>query len=429
MAALTLADLRKRYGRIETFVGMMKHKVPFTMVNGDQKVISRIGFTDRSGRITEFNPSKDTRHYTASIEWLKTRVSSAATIILMTDKERFAIKEVTRTQDFGGSGKGNYSDLVEAIFAIAVFCRFTNKNTTIDEVDVYKIIDGLDPLRSKQIITADSPNKQKGVSDTATLILQLSPGVLSTISDRITQDSLKGMVQSGVNYANSQSVVAWSKTLYENNKFNKIEVLASGKIKQSESRVDVFVAIDDKPIDISVALKDSDVKQLGLVKGSSFDDQTDFWTTLIGIDPGSYEKDYYNALKNGGTYLDAISSVYKGVVYTINNRLKTNSNKVFLDLSKGLMSYSALNKPFVSVNPMLTKQEKNVFNYNNLTTLLSTTTVRAVFSTNKSNIAISLVDVRGKILLTIRCVQDNNKIKNIIEKGNLLIELSGFVIA
>lgn len=427
MAALTLADLRKRYGRIETFVGMMKHKVPFTMVNGDQKVISRIGFTDRSGRITEFNPSKDIRHFAAVIEWLKTRVSSASTIILMTDKERFALKEITRTQEFGGGGKGDFSDLVEAIFAIAVFCRFTNKNTTIDEVDVYKIINGLDSLREKQIILANSPNKQKGVTDKASLTLQLPPSVLLTLSDRITQASLKFMVQSGVNYANSQTVTNWSKLLYENNKYNKIDVLANGKLKQSESRVDVYVTIDDQPIDISVGLKDSDLKLLGLVQGSSFDDQTEFWTSLIGIDPANSEKEYYTAIKNGGTYLEAIFQVYKGMAYEINNRLKTNKNKVLTSLSKGIINYSTSNKPFVAINPMLTKQEKTVFSYNNLFTLLSTTNIKVVSPTNKVNPMISLVDDDGKTLLTIRCTQVNNKIRHVIEKGVLLNELSPFV--
>lgn len=429
MAALTLADLRKRYGRIETFVGMMRHKVPFTMVNGDQKVISRIGFTDRSGRITEFTPSKDIRQFSASIEWLRTRASSAATIILMTDKERFAIKEVSRTQDFGGSGKGNYSDLVETIFSIAVFCRFSNKNSTVDESDVFKIINIIDPLREKQTFSVDSPNKEKGIMDKATLTIQMTEGALLTISDRITQASLKGMVQSGVNYANSQSVINWAKALYENNTHNKIEIMATGKIKQSETKVDVYVSIDDKPVDIGVGLKDSDIKNIGKVQGSGFEEQTTFWNTLIGIDPSPYEKDYFGALKKGGTYLDAINEVYKGMAYEINNRLKSNKQKIYASLSKGIMTYSSGNKPFVIIAPMITKQEKNVFSFDNLSTLLSTTVVKVIVTSNKTNPEISFVDNRNKILLTIRCEQSNNKIKNIIEKGNLLTELSNFVIA
>lgn len=428
MAALTLADLRKRYGRIETFVGMMKHKVPFVMMNGDEKVISRIGFTDRSGRITEFSPSKDTRQHTASIEWLKTRASSGSTIILMTDKERFALKELSRTIEFGGGGKGNYSDLVEAIFAISVFCKFTSKNTIIDEADVYKVISGLDPIREKQIITAVSPNLEKGISDVSILNLNLPQGVLFSLVDRITQASLKPMVQNGVNYANSQTVMTWAKTLYENNRYNKIEVLANGKLKQSESKVEVYVAIDDKPVDVSLSLKDSDIKQYGKVQGGGFDDQRYFWNSMIGINPSSYEKDYYSALKAGGTYMDAIQKVYLGIAYEINNRLKSNQNKLLSDLSSGVLAFSTLNKPIASINPMLTKQEKNVFEYDNLSTLLSTTSVK-VTTTNKATPTIMFLDNRGKVLLTIRCVQLNDKIKNVIEKGSLLIELSGFVVA
>lgn len=427
MAALTLADLRKRYGRVETFVGMMKHKVPFAMVNGDQKVISRIGFTDRSGRITEFNPSKDPRHYSASIEWLKTRASSGATIILMTDKERFALKEVSKTSDFGG-GKGGYSDLAEAIFAIAVYCRFSSKNTNIDEIDILKILNVLEPLREKQILSVDSPNKVKGISDKTSITLCLSPGTLLTITDRITQPTLKTLIQSAVNYANSQSVSVWSQTLFENNKYNKIEIFADGTLKQAENKIDVYVTINDKVVDIGVGLKDTDVKLFGKILGSGFDDQSDFWNSIIGIDPGSYEKDYYVSLKNGGDFLDAIREVYKGMAYEINNRLRSNISKVFSSLSKGVISYVTMGKPFVSVAPLLTKQEINVLNFNNLSLLLSTTTIRAAVS-NKSIPELYLIDNRNNILLTIRCIQHNNKIKNVIVKGALLIELSKFTIA
>lgn len=429
MASLTLPELRKREGRIETFVSMMKHKIPFQMVNGDQKIITRIGFTDRSGRITEFVPGRDIRQYNETIEWLRKKASSGGTVILMSEKERFSLKEVMKTSDFGGTaGKGNRGDMAEAIFAIAITCRFINKNTTVSEPDVIKVINTIDPLRQKQQFIYDSPNKDKNIVDKVIFTLHLSPSNLSALTDDTALVALKNLIQSSVTYANSQSVTKWAKELYENNMFNKIDVQAIGTLKQKETKVDVQVLIDDKEVDINVSLKAEEVKQFGQVYGSGFEKQEILWKSLFGIDPSGFKKDYYNKLSDTKDHISAIAEVYKGMADLITTNLKTRKQKTYESISKGVKYYATYNQQNVTL-VQLTKNEAVVYDFNNLSLLLSTTQLQAKYISHKATPEISLVDTRGKALFNVRCRRDGNKIRNVIEKGPLLTELSSYTIA
>ena len=99
---------------------------------------------------------------------------------------------------------------------------------------------------------------------------------------------LKEYVESAVKYANSVNVTKWSKLVYENNRYDKIEVLSDGLGGQRSTKVDVSVKItDDKgklmPVDILVSLKAGDVKQFGQVSGAEFaKQQQDLWGRLFG---------------------------------------------------------------------------------------------------------------------------------------------------
>ena len=48
------------------------------------------------------------------------------------------------------------------------------------------------------------------------------------------------MLLSAVRYANSTTVRKWSKLLYENNRYDKIEVVSDGLGGQKTTKVDVY---------------------------------------------------------------------------------------------------------------------------------------------------------------------------------------------
>ena len=74
----------------------------------------------------------------------------------------------------------------------------------------------------------------------------------------------------------------WSKLLYENNRYDKIEVISDGLGGQTTTKVDVYVKVDDQPIDIKVSLKAGDVKQFGQVSGAEFAKQEKLWEETFG---------------------------------------------------------------------------------------------------------------------------------------------------
>ena len=90
---LSLNELRKRPGRIETLINKVRNKAPFDLINGDTKVFDRIAFTD-SGKVIEVNPSKDPRQIQLALEWLRKKASNSKYIVLMNDKERYALNDV-----------------------------------------------------------------------------------------------------------------------------------------------------------------------------------------------------------------------------------------------------------------------------------------------------------------------------------------------
>lgn len=433
MAALSQTELKKRPGRIETFVNKLKTRSPFTMVNGEQKIFNKIEFTDSgTGKIISLSPER-LSHYTQAIDWLRNRNFSRGTyIMVVNDRERFTLSDILKSAEFGGSGggRGNRGDMAEAIFGAAITCRFINKNTVVSEQQVMKIINNIDPNRPSQTFEFDSPNKNPKISDKVCFQLNLSTSNLKALTDRTVQPTLADIVQSSVKYANSATVTRWSTELFNNNRYNKIEVLAIGTVSQTETKVDVLVKIDDKQVDINVSLKADDVKQFGQVGGSGFDKQEMLWTKLFGIKPtNTMEKRYYDILQNQKDVVAAIGSVYSDMADAINAKLMSKKNDVYSDLSTGIRYFATLNQPEVTL-VQLSRQEAVVYSFDNLATLLSISKLKAKYINTKSYPEVAMVDENGDVLLTVRLKLESKEksyVRNYVEKGKLLTKLASYV--
>lgn len=437
MAFLSLDELRKRPGRIETFVNKLKNKTPFDMVNGDSKVFTKILFTD-SGRIIEVVPSKDPRQIMLAIEWLKSRATSTKYVLVANDKERSTLSEILKNGDFGGQGgktsrgavKGNRGDMAEGVFAAAIAARFINKNGTISEQDVIDMINGLDKTKSHQKIDFKSPNKNPKIVDHVCLNLRLAPSNLTALTDRQTQSTLGDIIQSSVKYANSNVVAAWSKTLYENNRFNDIEVVADGLSEQKTSKVDVRVKIDGKLTDINVSLKADDVKQFGQISGAGFEKQVLLWGKLFKFDVNKYEKDYYDLVKQQDL-VGAIATVYKGIVSDFNKAVATRKSELTKNIAAGIRYFATLNEQSVTL-VQLSRQEAMVYQFDNLEKLLSTSTLKAVYIAHKAAPEVHIQDEKNNVLISIRVKREikpnGTYIRNYIEKGKLLTQLASYLV-
>jgi hypothetical protein len=436
MAALSLDELRKRPGRIETFVNKLKNKSPFDMVTGDSKIFTKVAFTD-SGRVIEVTPSKDPRQVALAIEWLKSRATNSRYVLVMNDKERFTLSDLLKNGDFGGQGgktakgavKGNRGDMAEAVFAAAIAARFINKNATISEQDVLDMLGNLSSNKPHQVLEFPSPNKNPKINDKVTLSLRLAQSNLTAVTDKATQVTLSSIVQSSVKYANSNVVANWSKLLFENNRYNEILVIADGLSEQKSSKVDVRVKIDDKVTDINVSLKADDVKQFGQISGSGFEKQILLWDTLLNFDVSKYEKKYYDRIKQQDV-LGAIELVYRAVVSDFNKIATQNKTPLVKALSKGVRYFATLHEPNVTL-VQLTKQEAQVYQFDNLEKLLSASKLKAVFAASKATPEIHITDEKNNILISIRVKREMKPngvyIRNYIEKGSLLTTLASYM--
>lgn len=433
MAVLSQAVLKKRPGRIETFVNKVKNRSPFVMANGEQKIFNKIEFTDVStGKIISLSPER-LAHYTQAVDWLRNRTfQRGAYIMLVNDKERFTLSDVLKNAEFGGGGggKGNRGDMAEAIFGAAIASRFINKNTVVTEQQVLKIINAIDPNRPSQTFEFESPNKNPKIFDKVTFQLNLSTSNLKALTDKTVQSTLADIIQSSVKYANSATVTRWSTELFNNNRYNTIDVLAIGTVSQTETKVDVLVKIDGKEVDINVSLKADDVKQFGQVGGSGFDKQEALWTKLIGMKPTPQtEKKYYKTLEETKDVVQALRVVYSDMADAISAKLNSRKEQVYDSLSDGIKYFATLNQKDVTL-VQLSRQEAVVYNFDNLTTLLSTTKLTAKYIATKTYPEVVLVNPENEILFTVRLKlesKDTNYVRNYIEKGKLLTKLASYV--
>ena len=99
---------------------------------------------------------------------------------------------------------------------------------------------------------------------------------MSFLLDSKSESALKEYANAAVKYANDEKVTKWAKLVYENGRYDKIEVIADGLGGQQTTKVDVEVKITDdnnvlQDVDIKVSLKAGDVKQFGQQGGTLFE--------------------------------------------------------------------------------------------------------------------------------------------------------------
>lgn len=423
MAALTLRDLRApNKGRIQVLVNKLIQgdRSPFTTLNGSTVGLNKIAFTEM-GRVKEYKNPSNPREMHDIVTKLQSGTMKANNVILYNDKVRYSLTDILKTEEFGG--RGNRGDMAEIIFSAAITSRFINKNSTVSEQDVLSLLNMIDPNRTSQNFYFKSPNKNSNITDDVHWQINSALINIKAISDPKTQQSLGDIIQSSAKYANSASVTNWSKLFYENNRYNMIDVMATGAIHQRETKVDVYVQVDKNRIDLNVSLKADQVKQFGQIGGASYEKQELLWTTLFGLSPKLYKDDYYTQIKANDP-VAAIAAVYKGMVTDINSAISANRGKVYDAISDGINYFATKNDKTVQL-VQLTRKEAVVYKFNNLSSVLGLTNVklRAIYA-GKAYPQVDIINEKGKVLFSIRCKKEHDYIRNYIEKGKLLTELA-----
>lgn len=432
---LNLNELRKRPGRIETLVSKLRNKSPFDLVNGDTKTFDRIAFTD-SGKVIEVNPSKDPRQVQLALEWLRKKASNGKYIILLNDKERYSLNDVLKNGDFGGVGgkaakgavNGNKVDVYEAIYAAAIYARFQNQTQLIVEQDIIDVLDKLKDNKQKQQLVTYTKNKNRKVSDVLTLKIGGSQSCMRTLTDKSMQYILSDIIQNSLKYANSTTALRWAKLLFDNNRRNKITIVAVGDGLQKDARAHVKVLVDNKKINIEGSLKLDDIKNNGRVIGGSFDEIAMMGVKTLGVSIKNYQSQFFKIREIRGVQASTMFA-YKSIAYEYNKSIKNNRTKTYLTMGKNLDLTLSKKSQGIIVNGF-TKNEAQLFKYGNIGKLLTAET-KAVVTMQKGLPILNIVDLKNKPLLKIQAKQElriNAAFMNhYVTKGTLIIELGKYL--
>lgn len=439
MAALTLKDFRGKHGDTRIIAMIEKliegQKSPFTTVDGKQQPFNKITYPDpRTGRLITKNAA-DISESADIFNLIKSGTVSIKSIQLSYERSGrvnalVPLSDIMKTEEFGG--KANRGDMAEIIFSAAIVRRFLNKNEAITSSDVMEIIKMLNDTDTRQVIgPMKSPNKEPKVVDDVYWEVNSALINIKSIKNPRHIKNLKTIIDASVKYANSNVVSGNAKKYYENSLYNRIDIKAVGTVSQNDTKVDVYVEIDKKKIDINVSLKAAGTKQFGQVGGGTIEKQKDLWMTLADLKmPASLEKKYFVSLKADGI-IEANSVVYDGMTDVFNSLMATNPDKLLDSLADGIMFFGTRKDKSVDMVQLTTK-EAMVYKFDNLQTALKlkNAKLKAVFIDNKTKPEVRIQDSKsGMILVSIRLRSDRNYLRNVIEKGKLMTELVGVVAA
>jgi hypothetical protein len=439
MAGLTLKDFRGKHGdtRIIALIEKLVEgpKSPFTTVDGKQQPFNKITYPDpRSGRLITKNAA-DIADSSDIFHLIKSGTLSAKNIQLSYERNGrvnalVPLSDIMKSEEFGG--KANRGDMAELIFSAAIVCRFLNKNQAIISSDVTDMVKMLNDSDTHQVLgPMKSPNKEPKIVDDVYWEVNSALINIKAIKNPRHVKNLKTIIDASVKYANSATVANNAKMYYENSLYNRIDIKAVGTVAQNDTKVDVYVEVDKKKIDINVSLKAAGTKQFGQVGGGTLDKQKDLWSTLVDLKiPPALEKKYYDTLKTDGI-VQANSVIYNGMADIFNNLMLTNHARVLDSLADGIQFYGTRHDKSVNM-VQLTSKEAVIYKFDNLQTALKLKNVKlfANFIDNKTKPEVRIQDSKtGSVLISIRLRSDKEYLRNVIEKGKLMTELVAIVAA
>jgi hypothetical protein len=339
--------------------------------------------------------------------------------------------------------KYNLGDMAEGVVGAAITARFIYKNRNINSKLVYGVLRALAKSgttnypgkKGKQVErTFKSANENPKIMDDVRCFISLAEVNMMALLAKNNETMLKEYVDSAVKYANSNNVKKWAKLVYENNRYDKIEVLSDGLGGQKSTKVDVSVKItNDKgellPVDILVSLKAGDVKQFGQVSGAEFEKQEELWEQLFGYKNNIRSlKDKYDKMMFIDKRPDeAVFLVYSTVTKLLVRDLRNKPDEVLQTLSKAINYFATLNEENVTLVQVGGGKAK-VYKFDDIYNAISGRQYTADIKTGASGLPTITIRSGRDSLIQFRVKQEFKSdgspyIRNYIEKQSLLGDL------
>ena len=206
--------------------------------------------------------------------------------------------------------KPSKGDIGEAVIAAAICARFVFKIDRVTPKNVETILIRLGIKGIKNYTgktgkyvedTFKSRNKGVKIMDDVHCYISLNKSAITASVKPKSEygklfrehakppysQAIKVYLQSACNYVNGGKVSKWAKTVYENGRYDKIEVISDGLSDQKGTKVDTRVKITDQdgklqPVNINLSMKVDDIGQFGQVSGMTFDVQQELWKQVFG---------------------------------------------------------------------------------------------------------------------------------------------------
>ena len=337
----------------------------------------------------------------------------------------------------------NLGDMAEGVVGAAITARFIYKNKNVNAQLVYGVLSALAKSgptnypgkKGKQVEkTFKSANKNPKIMDDVRCFISLAEVNMLALLSPSNKELLKEYVDSAVKYANSNNVKKWSKLVYENNRYDKIEVLSDGLGGQRSTKVDVSVKITNDegkllPVDILVSLKAGDVKQFGQVSGAEFEKQEELWEQLFGYRNNiSRLRQAYDKLM----FIDkkpeeAVFLVYSTVTKLLVRDLRSKPDEVLQSLSKAINYFATLNEENVTLVQVGGGKAK-VYKFDDIYSVISGRQYTAEIKSGTSGLPTITIKSGSESLIQFRVKQEFKSdgspyIRNYVEKLSLLGDL------
>ena len=364
MADLSKANLlNERYSRVPIFVSITKKGI-------GHPVLSKHG----GGK---FVPAKfiiDGREYVVSRCSLKDLVDVITRhnklVMVSANGVQRPLGHLEKTQDYKTGKSYNNGDIAEGIFGCAILARFMKKNQNITAADVETYMRQLSKS-PKQKLSFQSPNDNPDIKDDIELTLGLAKNNIEALCEVAIRQlpDVQKITAGAVKYANSDKVMTWAETVYNNNVYNKIAVVADGTADQTKTKVDVavFISTHDKElkkVDINVSLKAGDVKQFGQISGSNFDVQIKLWKQVFDIDVSSQKRAYTTHLIKADSK-KALQHVYTYVSKELEKRLTSDNDATLKAFASAIRYHATRNEENVELVQLQSGKAK-VYTFDNL---------------------------------------------------------------
>ena len=356
--------------------------------------------------------------------------------------------------------KPSKGDIGEAVIAAAICARFVYKNDRITPQKVMEIMKTLGhkgiksyPGKNGKFVENTFKAKNKGVKvldDVRCYISLNKAAITASLKPKSNygvwayKDVIPDQARSACAYVNTGKVTRWAETVYNNRRYDKIEIVSDGLGDQKGTKVDTRVKITDQegnlqPVNINLSMKVDDVKQFGQVSGMTFEVQQELWKQLFGYtsEVTRLKSKWEELAEEKSDLPGALNMVYDEVYKEVEGDLMgPKRDQLVKTISEGITYFATRHEEHVELLN-LGKGGTKLYNFDDFYNLLvDVEDLKVQMKTQKNNLRqMSIVGkspASGKevalISIRIRREPDAKRgsivyIRNLIEKSKLLGDL------